>query len=196
MREDHVSLFLSQICSYILTSSICPLISLFTEVLRDKYVQPTGELDDSEDEMDVAGGKPSNKNRENHKDKVIVKDSELPATTNGTAKELNGSGSASMDISESSTAVAGEEPGKAASVNTPTAKATGEEIEAPQELTMKPAEIEPTQPDEPMSPTASGPGLSMNAFGRPKMTAAVMDGGDDMDVDNVDEQRADTPLGL
>lgn len=37
--------------------------------------------------------------------------------------------------------------------------------------------------EAPLSPSATAPGLSMNAFGRPKMTAAAV-GAEDMDVDD------------
>lgn len=38
--------------------------------------------------------------------------------------------------------------------------------------------------EPPLSPSASAPGLSMNAFGRPKMTAAVVGANESMDVDD------------
>lgn len=39
-------------------------------------------------------------------------------------------------------------------------------------------------PAEPVSPTSATLGLSMNAFGRPKMTAAAVGAGDDMEIDD------------
>lgn len=37
---------------------------------------------------------------------------------------------------------------------------------------------------EPLSPSTAAPGLSMNAFGRPKMTAAAVGADEDMDIDD------------
>ncbi|GJJ09351.1 hypothetical protein Clacol_003573 [Clathrus columnatus] len=181
------------------------------QVLRDKYVQPTGELDDSEDEDELNGSgvKSARKNRQNHKDKMIIDDIESTPTsiTNG----INGSGSALMDISEqSSNSTSATATVTATTTTTANGDATGAGADGdePVEPSVTTRKISPivvdesenknsgvsmdlTEPTEPVSPSVAGPGLSMNAFGRPKMTAAAVDNGDngdgeDMDVDNGD----------
>lgn len=173
-------------------------------MLRDRYVQPTGELDDSEDELDTPGAKSNRRNRQSHKDKMVIDELDPPTASvvvpangngngNGNAKEVNGSGSASMDISESSTTVAaGEESSNAGAADATVRQVPNEDVEISesQELIMGPPEDpEATKLAEPVSPSAAGPGLSMNAFGRPKMSAVAVDGGEEMDIDNVDEQQ-------
>lgn len=114
-------------------------LTLPLEYLRDKHVQPDGELSDSEDEGE--GGRKHRKDRK-HPDeppRPLVPASEVAGSMNG--------------------------------------KETTEE--ASQDTT---TQEEPST--ETNSPSAAIPGLSMNAFGRPTMTApAAVAEDEDMDVD-------------
>jgi histone deacetylase 1/2 len=124
------------------------------EVLRDKRIQPDTELSDSEDEG--AGG------RRNRKDRKLLH-------PNPGQDAVSTSRNAMPPGSEVPTPPrAGRDGQEVATENGEGARGDGT----------------PVASTEPMSPTAAAPGLSMNAFGRPKMTAAAVGADDDMDIDD------------